>query len=246
MCHIVWKFTCDMEVMFLPCLVTDLFDVCGLLATCNIYLFYVYGYMCVCVEWSDLWPTYWLILTLSRSSFVVKGQSGYTGCVKKSKLLCCDRYFYRGLDNSPNMKYSIILWAVWGLKVGNTNSICVVKYSLLHNFMTSCLRKLVRVCLAVISLTAFSHRIFKHKTIVRYNVSRENIRQCSVFSVDVRICSHSSYLPSFIDIFAENQRLTFLTHPVFVILRTYNSESHNINKVRISCHVSIFGLWRHS
>jgi len=31
--------------------------------------------------------------------------------------------------------------------------------------MTSCLRKLVRVCLAVISLTAFSHRILKHRTI---------------------------------------------------------------------------------
>jgi len=51
------------------------------------------------------------------------------------------------------------------MKVGNTNSICMVKYSMLHNFMTSRLRRLVRVCLAVISLTAFSHRIFKHKTI---------------------------------------------------------------------------------
>jgi len=37
---------------------------------------------------------------------------------------------------------------------------------MLHTFMTSCLHKLVRVCLAVISLIAFSHRIFKHKTIV--------------------------------------------------------------------------------
>jgi len=42
----------------------------------------------------------------------------------------------------------------------------VVKYSMPHTFMTSCLHKLVRVCLAVISLIAFSHRIFKQKTIV--------------------------------------------------------------------------------
>jgi len=32
------------------------------------------------------------------------------------------------------------------------------------------------------------------------NISCENIRQFSVFAVDVRICSHSSYLLSFIDI----------------------------------------------
>jgi len=36
---------------------------------------------------------------------------------------------------------------------------------MLRTFM-SCLRELVRVCLAEISLTAFSHRIFKHGTIV--------------------------------------------------------------------------------
>ena len=47
--------------------------------------------------------------------------------------------------------------------------------------MTSCLHKLVRVCLAVISLTAFSHRIFKRGTILTENISRENIRQCSIF-----------------------------------------------------------------
>ena len=73
---------------------------------------------------------------------------------------------------------------------------------MLHLFMTSCLHKLVRVCLAVISLTAFSHRIFKHKTTVTYNISRENIRQYFVFSAAVFICSRSSYLLSFIDIFA--------------------------------------------
>jgi len=83
------------------------------------------------------------------------------------------------------------------LKAGNTKSICVVKYSMLHTFMTSRLRKLVRVCLAVISLTALSYRIFKHKTIVTSNISR-----VFIFSVAVRICSHSSYVLSFIDIFA--------------------------------------------
>jgi len=36
----------------------------------------------------------------------------------------------------------------------------------------------------------------------------------SFLSVAVRICSRSSYLLSFIDIFAYNQQLTFLTHPV--------------------------------
>jgi len=77
----------------------------------------------------------------------------------------------------------------------------VVKYATLHNFMTSCLPKLVRVCLAVISLTAFSHRIFKHKAIVTQISSRVNIRQCSVFCVDVRIC-HSPPIFSFSDIFA--------------------------------------------
>jgi len=98
----------------------------------------------------------------------------------------------------------------------HTNSICVVKYSMLHTFMTSCLRKLGRVCLAVISLTAFSHRLFKYKTIVTWNILRENIRQRSIFSVDVRILSQSSSPLSFIDIFAWSQQLTFLTHPVRV------------------------------
>ena len=64
--------------------------------------------------------------------------------------------------------------------------------------MTSCLRNY----LAAISLTAFSRRIFKRKTIVTYNSSCENIRQYLIFSVAVRICSRSSYLFSFIDIFA--------------------------------------------
>ena len=49
------------------------------------------------------------------------------------------------------------------------------------------LTKLVRVCPAVISLTVFSHRIFKHETIVTWSISRENTRQCSIFSAAVRI-----------------------------------------------------------
>jgi len=61
---------------------------------------------------------------------------------------------------------------------------------MLHTFVTSCLR----VCLAVISLTAFSHGIFKHKTIVTYTISRENIRQCFIFSAGVHICSRSFYV----------------------------------------------------
>ena len=69
---------------------------------------------------------------------------------------------------------------------------------MLHTYTTS----LVRVCLAVISLSAVSHRIFKHKTVVTLNVSREIIRQCSIFSVDVRICSHIDYFLSFVDMFA--------------------------------------------
>jgi len=54
---------------------------------------------------------------------------------------------------SPNLKYSIML------KVGNINSICVLFSDVMFTFY-------VHVCLAVISLTAFSHGIFKHKTIV--------------------------------------------------------------------------------
>jgi len=69
---------------------------------------------------------------------------------------------------------------------------------MLHTFMTSC------SCLpiAVISLIAFSHRTFEHKTIVTQNISRENIRQYFFFSVAVLDCSHSSYLLGFIDMFA--------------------------------------------
>ena len=76
------------------------------------------------------------------------------------------------------------------LKIGNTYSISIVKYSMLHTYDVM-FTKLVRVCLAVISSTAF-----------RLNKLRENITQCFIFSVAVCICSCSSNLLSFIDTFA--------------------------------------------
>ena len=44
------------------------------------------------------------------------------------------------LELTLNVKYSIILWLVQDLKDGNTYFISVVKYSIPHTFMTSCLR----------------------------------------------------------------------------------------------------------
>ena len=41
------------------------------------------------------------------------------------------------------------------------------------------------------------------------------ILQYFIFSVIVRICSHTSYLFGFSDIFALNQQLTYSTHPVY-------------------------------
>ena len=58
---------------------------------------------------------------------------------------------------------------------------------MLHTFMTSYLHKLVRVCLAVMSLIAFSHKIVKHKNNCDVNISRENIRQYFIFSVPVPV-----------------------------------------------------------
>ena len=56
-----------------------------------------------------------------------------------------------GLENWQHHAVATLILFVW---------------CMLQTFTTSCLRKLVRVCLAVISLIAFSHRIFKHRTIV--------------------------------------------------------------------------------
>ena len=58
------------------------------------------------------------------------------------------------------------------------HSICVVKYSMLRTFMTSCLHKLVRVCLAVISLTAFNNCDVKYFT-WKYQTIRHFLCSCS-------------------------------------------------------------------
>jgi len=56
---------------------------------------------------------------------------------------------------------------------------------MLHTFVTSCLHKLVCVCLAVTLLTAFSHRIFKHRIILtkyftwKYQTMLHFICRCS-------------------------------------------------------------------
>jgi len=92
--------------------------------------------------------------------FSIIWDSVYIGWVKKVSH-CTVIDISKSRQFSTNVKYSIILWTVQELKVSNTNSICVVKYSMLHTFMTPCLHKLLRVCLEVISLIAFSHRIFK-------------------------------------------------------------------------------------
>jgi len=64
------------------------------------------------------------------------------------KITCCTviNISKAGQNNSPNVKYSIILRTVQNLKVGNTNSISAVKYSMLfeeffHKFReaSSCL-----------------------------------------------------------------------------------------------------------
>jgi len=107
---------------------------------------------------------------------------------------------------------------LWTAQLGTWNLTTLILFVwlnvLCYTLMTSCLRKLVRVCLAAVSLTAFSDRTIKHKTIVAQNISRENIRQRFIFSSAVRVCLHSSCVLSFINIFAQNRQLTFLTHPI--------------------------------
>jgi len=89
----------------------------------------------------------------------------------------CDGYF-KGYTIVPNVKYSTILWTVLDFKVSNDNSISVVKYSVPHTFMTSCLRN----GLVVFSLTGLGQR-----QLWRKNISRENITHCFVFPVAVCI-----------------------------------------------------------
>ena len=57
---------------------------------------------------------------LSSSSSLLHRRLGGS---KKSDVVLWQ--MFQRLDNSPNVKYYIILWTVQDLKVGNTNSICV-------------------------------------------------------------------------------------------------------------------------
>ena len=50
----------------------------------------------------------------------------YAGWVKDVRCCTVIDSLFQGLDNSPDVKYSIILRTVQDLKVGNTNSISVV------------------------------------------------------------------------------------------------------------------------
>jgi len=85
--------------------------------------------------------------------------------------------------------------------------------------MTSRSHKLAHVCLAVISLTAFSHIILKHKIIVTWNISGENIRQYFHF---LRSCSHlftfhiSSHCYWHI---RSKSTACFLIHPVYATMQ---------------------------
>jgi len=82
--------------------------------------------------------------------------------------------------------------------------------SMLHTFMFTkaswCLP------IAVISLTAFSHKIFKHRTIEQLWRKIFHVK-ISIFSVDVRIRSHSSYLASFIDIIIRLKSTAYFFDP---------------------------------
>ena len=82
-----------------------------------------------------------------------------TGCVKK--VSCCTVIDISKARNSPNVKFyeRSRTWKLATLLV-----ILFMWWNVL--FYTLLWRKLIHVCLAVISLTAFSHRIFKHETIV--------------------------------------------------------------------------------
>ena len=53
---------------------------------------------------------------------------------------------------------------------------------------------------------------------MKYNISRKTIRQCVIFSVAVRICSHSSCLFSFTDIHLKSTAYFISTHLVYVVL----------------------------
>jgi len=76
----------------------------------------------------------------------------------QKKVSCCrDRYF-KGWTIVLTVKYSIVLWTVQDMKVGNTYSLSVIKYSML--FDTLLWRHVYEAssCLPIsIFMTAFSH-----------------------------------------------------------------------------------------
>jgi len=59
---------------------------------------------------------------------------------------------------------------------------------MLHSFVTSCLRKLVRVCLAVISLTAFIDFSFAFSALMLLVGRQEGHQACKKLSGGVLVC----------------------------------------------------------
>ena len=119
------------------------------------------------------------------------------------------------LNNSRKVKYSIILWTAQDLKVGITNSICVVKCSMLQTFLISRSNSL---CLPSSNfIDCFqSHLNIKQFT---WNILRENI----IFSVAVHNCLRSFCLLGFIDIFAKKSTASFFDSPCSLSRRSPSS-----------------------
>ena len=108
-------------------------------------------------------------------------------------LLYCDRYFKGQTIALPlNILQFCELSRDWK-KAGNTSSICVVKHSTLHTFMTSASSCLPRSNFIEVLL------VIEYLNINNCDVKyfNENITQYFIFSVAVLICSHSSYIFQF-------------------------------------------------
>ena len=112
---------------------------------------------------------------------------------------------------------------VQGLKVGNINSISMVKYSMLHTLWRHvyvtiwlCNQQQYPWLLSVIEYLNIKQLWSK---ICHVKISDN----CFIFSSADRICSCSSYFLSFIEVFAENQPLTFLSHPVCISIMQFCS-----------------------
>jgi len=95
---------------------------------------------------------------------------------------------------------------------------------MLHNFMTSRLRRLVRVCLAVISLTAFSHRIFKHKTIDK------------IFHVMFVFVHNPPIFPLLLTYSLKINSSLVLTHAVYTGRPTASSKRRGVTGSRVRPH----------